>query len=205
MTQIGSKATALGDLADSRPRATACGAGRLVRNVNYPWSVVLAALSQTCLLRYAPGRRRCCARAHHRRGRRCSHTRGKAMPPHHPACRRCGSCWTYLTFPFSWRMPNGKELEGGTAIHAVHESAPSPPPLLALHTKLYRTDLTLTASSLPGYNNIAVEAAAARGIPVTTGPGVNSASVAEGALMSVLMIARKVRAAKPGNMFGGHL
>lgn len=51
-------------------------------------------------------------------------------------------------------------------------------------------------STVPGYNNIAIEAAAACGIPVTTGPGVNAASVAEGALMSMLMIARRVRTAR---------
>ena len=44
-----------------------------------------------------------------------------------------------------------------------------------------------------GYNNIAIQTAKAGGIPVTTGPGVNAASVAEGALMSMLMIARRVR------------
>ena len=45
---------------------------------------------------------------------------------------------------------------------------------------------------LSGYNNIAIEAAEARGIPVCTCPGVNAASVAEGALMMMLMLARRV-------------
>ena len=48
------------------------------------------------------------------------------------------------------------------------------------------------AALLPGYNNIAIEAAEARGIPVCTCPGVNAASVAEGALMMMLMLARRV-------------
>ena len=43
-----------------------------------------------------------------------------------------------------------------------------------------------------GYNNIAIEAAQARGVPVCTSPGYNSASVAEGALMMMLMLARRV-------------
>lgn len=46
--------------------------------------------------------------------------------------------------------------------------------------------------AVSGYNNIAIEAAQARGIPVCTCPGVNAASVAEGALMMMLMLARRV-------------
>ena len=60
----------------------------------------------------------------------------------------------------------------------------------SMHGKLLSSDAPACAS---GYNNIDVEAAAACGIPVTNGPGVNSASVAEAALMSILMIARRVR------------
>jgi len=43
-----------------------------------------------------------------------------------------------------------------------------------------------------GYNNIDIEAAKARGVPVCTAPGYNAASVAEGALMMMLMLARRV-------------
>ena len=43
-----------------------------------------------------------------------------------------------------------------------------------------------------GYNNIDIEAAQARGVPVCTSPGYNAASVAEGALMMMLMLARRV-------------
>lgn len=50
-----------------------------------------------------------------------------------------------------------------------------------------------------GYNNIAIEAAQARGIPVCTCPGVNAASVAEGALMMMLMLARRVNEQEVGD------
>lgn len=43
-----------------------------------------------------------------------------------------------------------------------------------------------------GYNNIDIEAAQARGVPVCTSPGYNAASVAEGAIMMMLMLARRV-------------
>ena len=43
-----------------------------------------------------------------------------------------------------------------------------------------------------GYENIDMAAAVECGIPVTNGPGINSASVAEAALMTILMLARKV-------------
>ena len=44
-----------------------------------------------------------------------------------------------------------------------------------------------------GYENIDTSAAVECGIPVTHGPGINAASVAEAALMTILMLARKVR------------
>ena len=44
-----------------------------------------------------------------------------------------------------------------------------------------------------GYDNIAVRAAQDRGIPICTCPRVNSASVAEAALMLMLMLARRVK------------
>ena len=43
-----------------------------------------------------------------------------------------------------------------------------------------------------GYNNIDIEAAQARGVPVCTSPGYNAASVAEGAMMMMLMLVRRV-------------
>ena len=43
-----------------------------------------------------------------------------------------------------------------------------------------------------GYNNIDIEAAQARGVPVCTSPGYNAASVAEGAIMMMLMLVRRV-------------
>ena len=43
-----------------------------------------------------------------------------------------------------------------------------------------------------GYNNIDIEAAKARGVPICTSPGYNAASVAEGAIMMMLMLVRRV-------------
>lgn len=43
-----------------------------------------------------------------------------------------------------------------------------------------------------GYNNIDIGAAKARGVPVCTSPGYNAASVAEGAIMMMLMLVRRV-------------
>lgn len=43
-----------------------------------------------------------------------------------------------------------------------------------------------------GYNNIDIEAAKVRGVPVCTSPGYNAASVAEGAIMMMLMLVRRV-------------
>ena len=64
-------------------------------------------------------------------------------------------------------------------------------PLCDLHIIWHQTSLTLAVTSA-GYNNIAIEAAQARGVPVCTCPGYNAASVAEGALMMMLMLARRV-------------
>lgn len=53
-------------------------------------------------------------------------------------------------------------------------------------------DLRLITNPAAGYNNIDIEAAKVRGVPVCTAPGYNAASVAEGALMMMLMLARRV-------------
>lgn len=52
-------------------------------------------------------------------------------------------------------------------------------------------DLQLIAQPAAGYSNIDVEAAKRRGVPVTVAPGFNSHSTAEGALMLILMLARR--------------
>ncbi|GIL67012.1 hypothetical protein Vafri_20406 [Volvox africanus] len=57
-------------------------------------------------------------------------------------------------------------------------------------------DLRLVAQPAAGYNNIDVEAAKARGVPVTIAPGYNSRSVAEVTLMMILMLSRKVDEAR---------
>ncbi|KAG2447217.1 hypothetical protein HYH02_007957 [Chlamydomonas schloesseri] len=57
-------------------------------------------------------------------------------------------------------------------------------------------DLRLIAQPAAGYNNIDVEAAKRRGVPVTIAPGYNSHSVAEVALMMILMLSRKVDEAR---------
>ncbi|GLC46125.1 hypothetical protein PLESTB_001192700 [Pleodorina starrii] len=57
-------------------------------------------------------------------------------------------------------------------------------------------DLRLVAQPAAGYNNIDVEAARARGVPVTIAPGYNSRSVAEVSLMMMLMLSRKVDEAR---------
>ncbi|EFJ46915.1 hypothetical protein VOLCADRAFT_92712 [Volvox carteri f. nagariensis] len=57
-------------------------------------------------------------------------------------------------------------------------------------------DLRLVAQPAAGYNNIDVEAAQARGVPVTIAPGYNSRSVAEVSLMMILMLSRKVDEAR---------
>ncbi|KAK9823271.1 hypothetical protein WJX72_001486 [[Myrmecia] bisecta] len=51
--------------------------------------------------------------------------------------------------------------------------------------------LKIIVQPASGYNNIAIDVARERGIPVCTSPGVNAASVAEGALMMMLMLARQ--------------
>lgn len=56
--------------------------------------------------------------------------------------------------------------------------------------------LRLIAQPAAGYNNIDVAAARARGIPVTIAPGLNSSAVAECALMMMLMLSRRVDAAR---------
>ncbi|KAL3134120.1 hypothetical protein ABBQ32_008542 [Trebouxia sp. C0010 RCD-2024] len=53
-------------------------------------------------------------------------------------------------------------------------------------------DLRLIVNPAAGYNNIDIEAAQARGVPVCTSPGYNAASVAEGAIMMMLMLVRRV-------------
>ncbi|KAG2444479.1 hypothetical protein HXX76_001229 [Chlamydomonas incerta] len=57
-------------------------------------------------------------------------------------------------------------------------------------------DLRLIAQPAAGYNNIDVEAAKQRGVPVTIAPGYNSHSVAEVALLMILMLSRKVDEAR---------
>eukprot|EP00884_Botryococcus_braunii_P000041 jgi/Botrbrau1/10037/Bobra.0012s0123.2 len=52
--------------------------------------------------------------------------------------------------------------------------------------------LKLIVQPASGIDNISVEAAAARGIPVCTGAGLNASTVAEAALGMILMLARKV-------------
>ncbi|KAG2493655.1 hypothetical protein HYH03_008170 [Edaphochlamys debaryana] len=58
------------------------------------------------------------------------------------------------------------------------------------------TDLRLVAQPAAGYNNIDVEAARRRGVPVTIAPGYNQHSVAEVALMMALMLSRRVDEAR---------
>lgn len=52
-------------------------------------------------------------------------------------------------------------------------------------------DLVLITQPASGLDNVDLEAAAKRGIPVCNAPGVNAASVAEAALMSLLLLARR--------------
>lgn len=57
-------------------------------------------------------------------------------------------------------------------------------------------DLRLVAQPAAGYNNIDVEAAKQRGVPVTLAPGYNSHSVAEVVLMMILMLSRRADEAR---------
>ncbi|PNH06099.1 Glyoxylate reductase [Tetrabaena socialis] len=57
-------------------------------------------------------------------------------------------------------------------------------------------DLRLVAQPAAGYNNIDVAAAVRRGVPVTIAPGYNSHSVAEVALVMILMLSRRVDEAR---------
>ena len=56
------------------------------------------------------------------------------------------------------------------------------------------TDLKLITQPASGLDNVDMEAAHRRGIPVCNAPGVNAASVAEAALMSLLLLARRFSA-----------
>lgn len=80
-----------------------------------------------------------------------------------------------------------------TAAAAVVARAAAAAPRLAL--------ITQPAS---GLDNVDVPAAVARGVIVCSAPGVNAASVAEAALMSLLMVARRALAAREA-CFGGRL
>jgi phosphoglycerate dehydrogenase-like enzyme len=54
-------------------------------------------------------------------------------------------------------------------------------------------DLLLITQPASGLDNVDLEAARKRGIPVCNAPGMNAASVAEAALMSLLLLARRFR------------
>lgn len=56
--------------------------------------------------------------------------------------------------------------------------------------------LALITQPASGHDNVDLALAASRGVPVCTAPGVNAASVAEAAVMALLMVARRVDAAR---------
>lgn len=57
-------------------------------------------------------------------------------------------------------------------------------------------NLKLIAQPAAGYNNVDIEAAKARGVPVTLAPGYNSQSTAEVALVMMLMLSRRIDEAR---------
>lgn len=57
-------------------------------------------------------------------------------------------------------------------------------------------DLRLIAQPAAGYNNIDIEAAQRRRVPVTIAPGCNSQAVAESALLMILMLMRRIDEAR---------
>ncbi|BDA49244.1 D-3-phosphoglycerate dehydrogenase [Coccomyxa sp. Obi] len=111
----------------------------------------------------------------------------------------CYDFWDVLYDRLQVKLPEWCTLKRVNASQPLHEQVSNAdvfiPTTGLVDERAVRSapKLKLIVQPAAGHNNIAVETAASLGIPVCTAPGVNAASVAESALMTLLMLAKRVR------------